>query len=83
MIKIKIQERNLNKNNKTPLHIARINGKNQMALLFDRDEKTIRKHINNVFNDGETDNSNTQKMRIVILRYGMFLHTNSGNNGYG
>ena len=22
---------------------------NQMALLFDRDEKTIRKHINNVF----------------------------------
>ena len=26
---------------------------NQMALLFDRDEKTIRKHINNVFNDEE------------------------------
>ena len=22
---------------------------NQMALLFERDEKTIRKHINNVF----------------------------------
>lgn len=24
---------------------------NQMALLFDRDEKTIRKHINNIFKD--------------------------------
>jgi len=22
---------------------------NQMAILFDRDEKTVRKHINNVF----------------------------------
>lgn len=26
---------------------------NQMAALFDRDEKTIRKHINNVFSEGE------------------------------
>ena len=26
---------------------------NQMALLFDRDEKTIRKHINNTFKDQE------------------------------
>ena len=26
---------------------------NQMSLLFDRDEKTIRKHINNVFSEGE------------------------------
>lgn len=26
---------------------------NQMASLFDRDEKTIRKHVNNVFNDNE------------------------------
>lgn len=26
---------------------------NQMAMLFDRDAKTIRKHINNVFADGE------------------------------
>ena len=24
---------------------------NQMALLFDKDEKTIRKHINNVFRE--------------------------------
>lgn len=39
---------------------------NQMSLLFDRDEKTIRKHINNVFNDEEVDkNINTQKMRVV------------------
>ena len=26
---------------------------NQMALLFERDEKTIRKHINNVFDENE------------------------------
>ena len=26
---------------------------NQMALLFNKDEKTIRKHINNIFKDGE------------------------------
>ena len=38
---------------------------NQMAVLFDRDEKTIRKHINNVFTDGELDkDNNTQKMRV-------------------
>ena len=38
---------------------------NQMAVLYDRDEKTIRKHINNVFSDGEVDkNNNTQKMRV-------------------
>ncbi len=38
---------------------------NQMALIFGRDEKVIRKHINNVFEDGELDkNNNTQKMRV-------------------
>ena len=38
---------------------------NQMAVLFDRDEKTIRKHINNVFTDGELDkDNNTQKMCV-------------------
>ena len=38
---------------------------NQMAILFDKDETTIRKHINNVFNDGELlKENNTQKMRI-------------------
>ena len=35
---------------------------NQMASLFDRDEKTIRKHINNVFSEGELQkDNNTQK----------------------
>ncbi|MBQ8822410.1 MAG: virulence protein RhuM/Fic/DOC family protein [Lachnospiraceae bacterium] len=39
---------------------------NQMAELFDRDEKTIRKHINNVFREEEVDKFyNTQKMRVV------------------
>lgn len=38
---------------------------NQMAVLFDRDEKTIRKHINNVFAEEEVDReNNTQKMRV-------------------
>ena len=38
---------------------------NQMALLFERDEKTIRKHINNVFADEELQKvNNTQKMRV-------------------
>lgn len=38
---------------------------NQMALIFNRDEKVIRKHINNVFNDEELDAGNsTQKMRV-------------------
>ena len=27
---------------------------NQMSLLFNRDEKTIRKHVNNVFSEGGT-----------------------------
>lgn len=41
---------------------------NQMSLLFDKDEKTIRKHINNVFKEGEVDkDNNTQKMRVVAL----------------
>lgn len=38
---------------------------NQMAQLFDRDEKTIRKHVNNVISDGEIDeNNNTQILRV-------------------
>lgn len=38
---------------------------NQMAALFDRDEKTIRKHINNVFSEDEVDKDiNTQKLRV-------------------
>ena len=38
---------------------------NQMAVLFDRDEKTVRKHINNVFSEDEVQKvNNTQKMRV-------------------
>ena len=38
---------------------------NQMARLFERDEKTIRKHINNVFSEEEVEkDNNTQKMRV-------------------
>lgn len=42
---------------------------NQMAVLYDRDEKTIRKHINKIFNDEELDReNNTQKMRVVGVK---------------
>lgn len=38
---------------------------NQMAVLFERDEKTVRKHINNVFLENEVDKeNNTQKLRV-------------------
>lgn len=42
---------------------------NQMAMLFDKDEKTVRKHINNVFSDEElSTENNTQKMRVVGVK---------------
>lgn len=42
---------------------------NQMAHLFNRDEKTIRKHINNVFRENEVAyENNTQKMRVVGVK---------------
>ncbi|MBR3953182.1 MAG: virulence RhuM family protein [Oscillospiraceae bacterium] len=38
---------------------------NQMAVLFEKNEATIRKHINNIFDEGELDrNNNAQKMRV-------------------
>ncbi len=38
---------------------------NQMAELFERDEKTIRKHINNIFAEEEVEReNNAQKMRV-------------------
>ena len=38
---------------------------NQMSLIFNRDEKVIRKHINNVFDDGELDKEKKKKkMRV-------------------
>ena len=42
---------------------------NQMAILFDRDEKTVRKHINNVFAEKELDKmNNTQNLRVVGVK---------------
>ena len=37
---------------------------NQMALLFDRDEKTLRKHINNVFLEEVERGNNTHFLRV-------------------
>lgn len=38
---------------------------NQMAVLFDKDETNIRKHVNNVFRSFEVDkDNNTQKIRV-------------------
>ena len=49
---------------------------NQMAILFDRDEKTIRKHINNVFSEGELPkNNNTQKMRVDDVKQAVAFYT--------
>ena len=49
---------------------------NQMAVLFDRDEKTIRKHINNVFSEEEVDkDNNTQKMRVDGVKQSVPFYT--------
>lgn len=49
---------------------------NQMATLFDKDEKTIRKHINNVFAEGEfVRENNTQKMRVVGVKQRIPFYT--------
>lgn len=41
----------------------------QMAQLFDRDETNIRKHINNVFDEGELiKENNTQFLRVVGVK---------------
>ena len=38
---------------------------NQMSMLFGRDEKTIRKHVNNVFSEGELEKeNNTHFLRV-------------------
>ena len=42
---------------------------NQMAMLFDRDEKTVRKHIANVFSEGELiKENNTQILRVIGVK---------------
>ena len=49
---------------------------NQMALLFGRDEKTIRKHINNVFLDGElVPMNNTHFLRVVGVKQPVAFYT--------
>ena len=49
---------------------------NQMAELFERDEKTIRKHINNVFAEEEVEReNNTQKMRVVGVKQSVPFYT--------
>ena len=39
---------------------------NQMASLFECDEKTIRKHVNNVFNEGEVDKENNTQKKCIM-----------------
>ena len=49
---------------------------NQMAVLFDKDETNIRKHINNVFRASEVDkNNNTQKMRVVGVKQSVAFYS--------
>ncbi|MEE3448243.1 MAG: virulence protein RhuM/Fic/DOC family protein [Bacteroidales bacterium] len=49
---------------------------NQMASLFDRDEKTIRKHINNVFAEGELlKENNTHFLRVVGVNQPVAFYT--------
>lgn len=49
---------------------------NQMSLLFDKDEKTIRKHINNVFKEEEVDrNNNTHFLRVVGVKQNVAFYT--------
>lgn len=39
---------------------------NQMATLFDRDEKTIRKHVNNVFSECELEKLTTRIFCVLM-----------------
>ena len=49
---------------------------NQMALLFDRDEKTVRKHINNVFSDQEVPQDiNTHFLRVIGVKKPVAFYT--------
>ena len=49
---------------------------NQMSLLFDRDEKTIRKHINNVFSDNEVSKAiNTHFLRVDGVKQPVAFYT--------
>ena len=47
-----------------------------MSLLFDRDEKTIRKHINNVFSDNEVSKAiNTHFLRVDGVKQPVAFYT--------
>lgn len=49
---------------------------NQMALLFGRDEKTVRKHINNVFSENELPkNINTHFLRVDGVKQPVAFYT--------
>ena len=49
---------------------------NQMASLFDRDEKTIRKHINNVFSEKEVPKDiNTHFLRVDGVKQPVAFYT--------
>ena len=49
---------------------------NQMAILFDRDEKTVRKHINNVFSEGEVlKEINTHFLRVDGVKQPVAFYT--------
>jgi len=48
---------------------------NQMAVLFGRDEKTIRKHINNALKEEVEENNNTQKMRVDGVKQSIQFYT--------
>ena len=41
---------------------------NQMAILFGRDEKTLRKHINNAFAEELEKENNTHFLRVVGVK---------------
>ena len=49
---------------------------NQMAILFGRDEKTIRKHINNVFTENEVSKDiNTHFLRVDGVKQPVAFYT--------
>ena len=49
---------------------------NQMAALFGRDEKTVRKHINNVFSDQEVPKDiNTHFLRVIGVKQPVAYYT--------
>lgn len=49
---------------------------NQMAVLFGRDEKTIRKHINNVFSENELPKeNNTHFLRVVGVKQSLAFYS--------